>query len=92
MPDPRTNEELVETVRDTVTEWWETKPYEPGNPFFDLAELARRLERAEEEIARYKIGVGPDDPAGCPAGHGDQCCGWHDACRAALRAAEGADE
>lgn len=28
--------------------------------------------------------VGQDDPAGCPAGHGDQCCRDHAACRKAL--------
>jgi len=59
-------------------------------------EWEKRARAAEEkrcdfahdlEVARLRasFGVrGPDDPAGCPAGHGDQCCGWHGACSAAL--------
>lgn len=29
--------------------------------------------------------IGPDDPAGCPGGHGSACCGYHAACAEALR-------
>lgn len=38
-----------------------------------------------EAIERLVTGRGPDDPAMCPARNGDSCCGWHDACIAALK-------
>lgn len=46
-----------------------------------LARVEARLEAAEKALDE---GCGPDDPAGCPADNGDQCCGWHEACRRAL--------
>jgi hypothetical protein len=38
------------------------------------------VERVERE--------GQDDPAGCPAGHGEQCCRDHAACLAVLAGGE----
>lgn len=37
-----------------------------------------------EAIERLMSGRGPDDPAKCPAKNDASCCGWHDACAAAL--------
>jgi hypothetical protein len=41
---------------------------------------------AKDEAIGELLGLLPreDDPAGCPAGHGSQCCRNHAACRAAL--------
>lgn len=53
--------------------------------------LAAARDAAEAEVARLRaihVGIGPDDPDKCPAGHGSQCCGYHDACRSALAAEE----
>ena len=53
-----------------------------------------RALRAEAEVRELRETVGEllvlvggnDDPAGCPAGHGSQCCRNHAACRRALAA------
>jgi hypothetical protein len=37
-----------------------------------------------EVAARIVGGVGPGDPADCPASHGAQCCGYPGICRANL--------
>lgn len=46
--------------------------------------VLRLVEECERLRDAATVGRGPDNPAGCPAGHGDACCGYHDACRAAL--------
>lgn len=46
---------------------------------FDLADTIKDLVRQREER------TGPDDPADCPAGHGQSCCGYHEECQEALR-------
>jgi len=52
-----------------------------------LAEL-----RAENEMlkSRWKQGAGPDDWRGCPGQCGESCCGYHEICRQALEADNGA--
>lgn len=47
-----------------------------------LTTLQAEVDRLREAFANN---VGPDDPAGCPGEHGSSCCGWHNACRTALK-------
>lgn len=47
----------------------------------EIVALRAALNQAEKAL---ESGRGPDDPADCPAGHGDQCCGWREACLRAL--------
>ena len=68
----------------------EPRPLEIKGRWDWIAELMVENHRLRVENERLRQsrerGVGPDDPAGCPAKHGAQCCGWHDACRESLEA------
>jgi hypothetical protein len=50
-----------------------------------LDELRARIEGLEGELSRYQRGAGPDDWRDCPGQCGESCCGYHDACRQALK-------
>lgn len=55
----------------------------------EVATLTERVTALEAELERAKVaysgrgGRGPDDPAKCPFGHVDSCCGFHAECVAA---------
>jgi hypothetical protein len=46
--------------------------------------LAAEVLQLRAQVERVRSGFGPDDPAGCPGGHGSQCCGHHVDCARAL--------
>lgn len=51
--------------------------------------IQRAFEERERELrgklSRYERGAGPDDWRDCPGQCGESCCGYHDACRRALK-------